>query len=183
MGEKTNKTVLVVVVAAVAVAAGAGLGVLRRAPPSPPRPETFVETTATYGSIEVHVAGWVASPGVVSLAEGAIVADAIEAAGGLRIGAHSEAINLAAQLSTGQQIVVPGPDEMPDSPVASMGLISLNLASVEELQALPGVGPVLAERIVAHRDSVGRYEQVEDLLDVSGIGEAKLASIRDLVQP
>jgi competence protein ComEA len=146
-------------------------------------PGTQVESAPDDDSIEVHVAGWVDSPGVVSLADGSIVADVIEAAGGLRIGAQATAINLAAPLSTGQQIVVPGPDEVSSSPGGSTSLISLNLASAEELQVLPGVGPVLAERIVAHRETVGRYEQVEDLLDVSGIGESKLASIRDLVQP
>jgi len=183
MGEKARKMTLTVVLTAVAVIAGVGVGALRRSPPPLAMAEAPVEPASGPVSIEVHVAGWVASPGIVSLAEGSIVADAVEAAGGMRVGARSEAINLAAPLTTGQQIVVPGPDETSSSAIRATGLISLNLATVEELQTLPGVGPVLAERIVAHRETVGQYEQIEDLLDVSGIGESKLASIRDLVQP
>jgi competence protein ComEA len=61
-------------------------------------------------------------------------------------------------------------------------LVDLNTADATELQKLPGVGPVLADRILAHRESIGRFESVEDLLDVAGIGEAKLAAIRDLIR-
>ena len=131
--------------------------------------------------IEVHVAGWVVSPGVVTIADGTIVADAIAAAGGLRTGARSDLINLAAEVASGTQIVVPGPDEAGHGPAAD-GLIVLNRATAADLEALPGVGPVLAERIAAFRESNGPFAQVEDLLQVPGIGEAKLASIRDLVR-
>ena len=132
--------------------------------------------------IEVHVAGWVNSPGVVSVAEGAIVADAIDLAGGLRAGARVELINLAAPLRAGDRVVVPGPDESSMGGSSKGGLVVLNRASAADLEALPGVGPVLAERIVAFRDANGPFSTVEDLLQIPGIGEAKLASIRDLVR-
>ena len=88
-------------------------------------------------------------------------------------------------MAGGDQVQVPGPGtEAPPSGsgvAGSSGLISLNRADATALQDLPGVGPVLAERIVAHRDANGPFEAVEDLLDVPGIGETKLAAIRDLV--
>jgi competence protein ComEA len=125
------------------------------------------------------------SPGVVSVEEGSIVAEAVEAAGGLRPGALTESLNLAAEVLAGEQIVVPGPTR-PGAGTAiggSEGPLTLNGATAEELEGLPGVGPVLAERIVSYRESNGRFETVDDLLEVPGIGEAKLASIRDLVRP
>jgi competence protein ComEA len=126
----------------------------------------------------------VMSPGVVDVAPDAIVADAIDAAGGLRAEALVDQINLAAPVAEGDQIVVPGPgSDIPDPGLSGDGIIGLNRASVAELETLPGVGPVLAERIVAFRDQNGGFETVEGLLEVPGIGEAKLASIRDLVRP
>ncbi|MEX0698624.1 MAG: ComEA family DNA-binding protein [Acidimicrobiia bacterium] len=139
---------------------------------------------ATNQAISVHVSGWVVRAGVVEIPEGAMVADAITAAGGARPGAGLDAINLASVVLAGDQVVVPGPDgQAPGgSPAAADdGLISLNRADVTQLQDLPGVGPVLAERIVAYRDANGPFQTVEDLLDVPGIGEAKLAAIRDVV--
>lgn len=146
---------------------------------------TSVLVEPTVSMIEVHVAGQVANPGVVSVPEGAIVAEAVNAAGGLLATSDPDALNLAAPLSAGQQVVVPGQGAGGTSAVsgAGDGLVSLNQATDAELEELPGVGPVLAERIVSHRDSHGPFQTVEDLLQVPGIGEAKLASIRDLVRP
>lgn len=149
------------------------------ASPEPQHQSTVAET------VTVHVSGMVMSPGVVDVPDGAIVADAIDAAGGLVSGAVIGRINLAAPVSAGEQIVVPGPGTAPDPPDGQRGegLISLSSASADELESLPGVGPVLAERIVAFREQNGRFEAVEDLLEVPGIGEAKLAALRDLVRP
>jgi competence protein ComEA len=132
--------------------------------------------------VVVHVSGWVVAPGVVTIPEGSIVADAIGAAGGAKPGAALDRINLSRLVLDGELIEVPGPDSTePAGGTNDDGLISLNRATVSELESLPGVGQVLAERIVAFRDANGSFSTVEDLLDVSGIGEAKLASIRDLV--
>lgn len=142
---------------------------------SVPEPEA-----AAGGTITVHVGGWVVSPGVVEAPEGSIIAEVLVLAGGVRSGALVDQINLAAPVRDGDQVIVPGPDEA--AAASGDGPLSINRASVEDLQGLPGVGPVLAERIVAYRDQNGPFKQVEDLLDVSGIGEAKLASLRDLIR-
>lgn len=187
MGDAWNKAIAGGVLVAVAVGAGAAFGMLRR-PSQPPTPQQTTGTAPTEQEsheVEVHVAGWVNRPGVVTLDEGSIVADAIARAGGLRPGAQTEAINLAAPVDSGDQIVVPGPGDAGDAGASrtSDGPISLNQATEPELETLPGVGPVLARRIVEFRETHGRYETVEDLLEVPGIGEAKLASLRDLVRP
>jgi competence protein ComEA len=182
MGEATRKTVIAGILGVIALSAGVGVGSLRRAPPPTPVDPGVVATSVEM--IDVHVAGSVIAPGVVSVPRGSIVADAIEIAGGLRPGAAVESINLAAEVVAGQQIVVPAAGNgaaMTDS--AADGIMSLNSAPASELVELPGVGPVLAERIVSFREDNGPFETVEDLLEVPGIGEAKLSSIRDLVRP
>jgi competence protein ComEA len=91
-------------------------------------------------------------------------------------------VNLAAPLADGQQLSVPRVSADGEAAaVAGDGRVRLNLAGVEELETLPGVGPVLAERIVAYRQEHGPFAVVEDLLDVPGIGEGKLAALRDAV--
>ncbi|MCZ6631201.1 MAG: ComEA family DNA-binding protein [Actinobacteria bacterium] len=173
-----SRAVAVVAVVGAAVLVGGSLGSLDRPQETVRATESNVETVTA--SIDVHVAGWVVSPGVVRVAPASIVADAIEAAGGLRPGALVDRINLAAPLRSGDQIVVPGPGALVES--SEGGLLALNRASANDLEGLPGVGPVLAERIVAYREQNGPFTEVEDLLQVGGIGEAKLASIRDLVR-
>ena len=172
---------------AVALVVGVLLGHLTRAQPSTaPTLQTDASEPAPTEErvVRVHVSGMVMSPGVVDVPSDAIVADAIDAAGGLRAEALVDQINLAAPVAEGDQIVVPGPgSEASDPEPSGDGIIALNRASVAELETLPGVGPVLAERIVAFRDQNGGFDTVEGLLEVPGIGEAKLASIRDLVRP
>lgn len=146
-----------------------------------------IDDTATTDSVPsaiwVHVAGWVKQPGLVQVNAGARVADAIGAVGGVLPGARIDAINLAALVADGQQVLVPGPDSDPATSSTGDGKIHLNQATVAELDDLPGIGPVIAERIVAHREANGPFATVDDLLEVPGIGEAKLASLRDLVVP
>ncbi len=132
-------------------------------------------------SITVHVSGEVLDPGLVTLPSSARVADAVAAAGGTTRLADLRKLNLAAGLADGQQVVVPGSAEGSDPAAVDDGRVRVNTASVSELEQLPGVGPVLAARIAAHREENGPFSTVEDLLDVSGIGEAKLASLRDAV--
>lgn len=180
---------MVAVLVSVAVGMGALLGWSGPAPP-PESVEVEEEPVVTVGeTITVHVSGMVMAPGVVDVPAGSIVASAITAAGGLRSGAAIDRLNLAAPVGQGDHIVVPGPgaDSTDGAPAgggaSDSGIISLNTATAAELENLPGVGPVLAERIVAWRDQNGPFDVVEDLLEVSGIGESKLAAMRDLVRP
>lgn len=133
-------------------------------------------------TIRVHISGAVSAPGVVELPLDAIVADAVAAAGGAVGSADLAFINLAATLRAGERIVVPDLNQKVGGVPRSVDDgIDLNGATATELESLPGVGPVLAERIIAHRAERGPFLTVEDLLDVSGIGEAKLAQMRDSI--
>jgi competence protein ComEA len=138
----------------------------------------------------VHVSGLVANPGVYDLAPGGRVADAINAAGGTLPGAQVDGLNLARVLADGEQVHVPGPDEQPpgqaDGPPANSawlpdGRLDVNRATQAELEELPGIGPVLAERIIAHREELGGFQSTGDLLGVHGIGEKTLAALADLL--
>lgn len=182
MGEKRGRLAVVAVLAVTAVAAGALLARISTGPSTTTsHPVGTIESTRE--TMAVHVSGMVVSPGVVDVAADAIVADAIEAAGGLLSGALIGHLNLAAPISAGEQIVVPGPNDAGPAEGGDDGVLSVNQASATELESLPGVGPVLAERIVSYREANGRFDAVEDLLEVPGIGEAKLEGIRDLVRP
>jgi competence protein ComEA len=135
----------------------------------------------------VDVAGWVRRPGVYEFHEGDRVIDAIAAAGGAKSGAALDALNLAAPLADGTQILVPrrqAPGSA-GSPVtggaAGSSKVNINSASAVELEALPGIGEVIAGLIVDYRTANGPFGSVDDLLDVSGIGEVTLENIRDLV--
>lgn len=167
-----------------AVAAGVWLGVPRV---TDDRPPILAAGPVSSGPsvITVHVAGWVVKPGLVALPEGARVADAVAAAGGFRPGANLAGVNLAAAAVDGSLVEVPGPDAV--TPVVpgsnGDGLVDLNRAGVDELEGLPGVGPVLAERIVAYRTEHGPFQAIEDLLSVTGIGERKLESLRPHLRP
>lgn len=135
----------------------------------------------------VDVAGWVRRPGVYEFTEGARVIDAIDAAGGARSGAVLEALNLAAPLTDGTQILVPreGQEGVAPAPVTggavAGGLVNVNSAIATELEELPGIGEVIAQRIIDYRTENGPFATVDELLDVSGIGDAILESIRELV--
>jgi len=144
-------------------------------------------SSAPVSIVLVDVAGWVRSPGVYEFVEGARVIDAIEAAGGARPGALLLALNLAAPLADGTQILVPreGDAALPPAtgavPGSAGGLVNVNTATATDLEALPGIGEVIAQRIVDHRTANGPFTSVEQLLDVSGIGDSILESIRELV--
>lgn len=148
--------------------------------------------------IVVHVAGEVAHPGVVELASGARVIDAIEAAGGVTSKADTDAVNLARTLVDGEQIYLPQPGETLPQTAAQGGigtsgksgtlgsssgnsaaLVNLNTADAATLETLPGIGPALAARIIEYRESHGPFAAVEDITDVSGIGSATLEKFRE----
>lgn len=147
--------------------------------PAPP-------ATAEAGEIVVHVVGQVAVPGIVRLPIGARVTDAIEAAGGATGAADLAAVNLARVLTDGEQVLVPRPGEHPTAagPVTPGGevRVDLNTADVAALDALPGIGPVIAQRIVDWRTEHGSFTSVEELGEVSGIGPAVLADLHDRVR-
>jgi competence protein ComEA len=134
--------------------------------------------------VVVHVAGKVRRPGIVVLSPGARVVDALEAAGGARRGVDLSSLNLARPLVDGEQVVVGAPAAaggqaggVAASGVDASGKVNLNTASEAQLEELPGVGPVTAAASVALREEQGPFASVDQLLDVSGIGEATLAEI------
>lgn len=154
--------------------------------------------------LRVHVAGAVNAPGIVGLPPGSRVADAVEAAGGASPDADTDRINLARPVVDGEQVRVPrvgeelptdagqaagatpttaapGPGAASASSAGTAGeggKININTATAAELEELPGIGPALAERIVAHRQANGPFASVDDLVQVPGIGTAKLEALR-----
>lgn len=168
--------------------------------PTTGAPESNSTTTSAPSSVVVDVAGAVRHPGVVRVEGGGRVTQAIALAGGPRPDADLARVNRARIVHDGDFIYVPrrgenavpqlldgavnGPASAPDadgSAPASTGPVNLNTASAKELEALPGVGPATAQAIIDHRQSVGRFTRVEDLLDVRGIGDAKFAQLKALV--
>lgn len=167
-----------VVLAAAALAAGLWY---QQSAPEPAPLIAATEPATADGTITVHVSGEVMAPGLVELVEGARVADAVAGAGGTTRAADLGRVNLAAGVTDGLQIVIPSENEPGEGAAPDDGRVRVNTATVVELEALPGVGPVLAERIAAYREESGGFAVVEDLLDVPGIGEAKLDALRDSV--
>lgn len=141
------------------------------------------------GDLVVDVAGEVRDPGVYRMPEGSRVTDAIDRAGGATGEAFLDAINLAAELSDGQQVVVPPAAPGGSAAGASAagpahdGPISLGSATVEQLDTIEGIGPVTAQNIVDYRDQNGGISSVDDLDQISGIGPATMEALRARLQP
>ena len=139
-------------------------------------------------ALVVHVAGAVRQPGVYRLRAGARVADAVQRAGGARRRADLGAVNLAAELQDGRQVLVPlrakgGAAVAAAGGAAPPGVpLDLNTATVEQLDELDGIGPATAGQIVAYREAHGGFGSVEELDQVPGIGETRLAALRDKVR-
>lgn len=173
-------------------------------PPESGPPDRSAGPAADDGALVVSVVGLVRTPGLVTLAPGARIADALHAAGDPLDGADTVGLNLARRVADGEQIVVAappppgaappagssvspgaaGPAEPPAAPGTSAApsvAVDLNTATVAQLDDLPGVGPVTAAAIVAWRDSHGRFTSVDQLGEVDGIGPARLARLRPLV--
>ncbi|MBM3146811.1 MAG: helix-hairpin-helix domain-containing protein [Actinobacteria bacterium] len=178
-------------------AEGQQAGVVLAASPEAPSPSP--PGTPTPAEVVVDVCGAVVRPGVYRLSPEARVCDAVDLAGGATAKAELSAVNLAARLVDGQQIVIPekgapagagvtaatsdgggagGTDAVGDG---STALVNLNTATLEQLDALSGVGPATAQKIIDFREANGGFSSVEQLLDVSGIGDAKFAALKDLV--
>lgn len=145
--------------------------------------------------IQVHVAGAVVRPGLYDMPEGSRVMDAIEAAGGLVAEADKNGLNLAARVEDAQKLEVPFvagfvpeadqgfaviSDGTP-SPSGGEELVDINIASLEELDALPGIGPTTAQKIIAYREENGPFARIEDIVNVSGIGAVAYENIKELI--
>jgi competence protein ComEA len=170
---------------------GAGIVFLASRPPRgkaillspPPTPRLWV----------VQVSGAVVNPGVYELPTGSRVRDAVQAAGGLTAEANAIAINLAAPLEDGQSIVIQAsasldpPSAQRDNPLAvaikpaSAQLININSATLEELDELPDIGPVIAQRVVDYRTTNGPFVTIEEIMKVPGIGQVMFDKIKDLI--
>jgi competence protein ComEA len=167
---------------------------------------TQASTASDAGQVRVYVVGQVRRPGVVTLPVGARVEDAVQAVGGAGAKADLAVMNLARKVVDGERIVVPRPGEKlaATDPIADPGAdpvtgaatggaggatapgpgapVDLNTATVAQLDALPGVGPVIAARIIAWRQENGRFSTVDDLSEVQGIGDATMTKLRPLVR-
>jgi len=182
--QKVSKQLLIALAGVVAVASLVLVAVNR---PEPPTGEFSVSADETANEVieqflYVHVVGEVLSPGMYQLPIGARLVDAVFAAGGLTEDADNASVNLARELTDGEQIIVFSISQEGEAAgTTSSGLVSLNRAGDKELEELPGIGPALAGRIIAWREANGGFKSVQDLLKVSGIGENLLAGLVDLV--
>ncbi len=179
------------------VLAGA-LVFVSRAPTGEP---IILQPAPTKAPLAVHVVGAVPRPGLYELAEGARIQDAIDAAGGMLAEANVDALNLAALLEDGQQLVIPyrdgsapiaGATEDPtlnlpssatEEPTDNSGvdLVNLNTATLEELIALPSIGPTTAQKIIDYRDLNGGFSTIEEIMNVSGVLLSTFEEIKDLI--
>jgi competence protein ComEA len=151
-----------------------------------PTPVLVQGTAAAAERVVVHVAGAVRRPGLYALAEGARVSDAVARAGGPTARADTAAVNLAAPLADGIQVLIPSrvAGAAGSAPgTAAVPRVSLSSATLAELDTLPGVGPVTAQKIVEHRTRHGGFRSVEELDAVPGIGPARIEQLRGLVDP
>lgn len=154
---------------------------------SAPPPAATTAAAPPAALVVVDVVGAVRRPGLYRLAQGMRVADAVARAGGATRKADLALVNLAALLADGIQVVVPartpGAGAVPASPSAPTGPVHLNSATLEQLDALPGVGPVTAQKILDYRHQHGAFSSVDELDAIPGIGPARLDQLRGLVAP
>ena len=187
MPEISRGRALAYLAALLALLAVGGRYVLDR-PEAEPKPAVHAleVEAAPVRTLTVHVVGAVRAPGLYELAEGSRIDDAIQKAGGPRPKAALDLVNLAAPVADGQQVVVPARDgsasESAGSPPATGAKVHLNSATLEDLDALPGIGPVTAQEILDYRAEHGAFRSVDELDAVPGIGPARLADLKPLVE-
>lgn len=188
-----NHRTLVLAAVGLLIAAAALIFALRWQTPAPlviepPLPSATPLPTPTPSPMQVYISGAVAHPDVYTLPPGAIVRDAVDAAGGLTAEADRDRINLAQRLSDGEHVHIPRIGEAPtpipqanEGTSAPSGPININTATQAELETLPGIGPALAQRIIDYREEHGPFTSIEQIQNVSGIGPAKFEAIKDLI--
>jgi competence protein ComEA len=140
---------------------------------------------AAHAELYVHVAGAVKRPGLIRVPDGTRVATALEHAGGPTRRADLTLVNLAARVQDGQQIVVPvaGSAQGSAARAAPGAKVHISTATVEQLDEIDGIGPTLAERIIEYRDAHGGFRSLDELSQVDGIGEKRLATLHEALQP
>jgi competence protein ComEA len=180
--------VIWLVAAALALVAGMRLVGADDPAPPPVRIDGLADKSPTPPSpgaeLYVHVAGAVRRPGLIQLPAGTRVATALERVGGPTRRADLTLVNLAARVQDGQQIVVPvaAPANAAAGVAAKSAQIHLSTATAEQLDEVDGIGPTLAERIIEYRDAHGGFRSLEELSEVEGIGEKRLATLREALQ-
>jgi competence protein ComEA len=154
---------------------------------SPPKQTLTPSTTATASPVRCHVVGAVHAPGIYTLPPGACINDVLHVAGGPTTDADLESVNLAAEIQDHQQVIIPRLSRMIDLTAPATkhktvdGLVNINDADSGVLQTLPGIGPVLADRIIEYRLRHGPFTSVDELIEVKGIGEMTLEKLRAAV--
>ncbi len=150
------------------------------------------EKSEETGKIKVYVTGEVNLPGVIELEEGARIEDAIQKAGGIKPEANLKEINLASEIEDGEKIYIPNLLEQVEETTLlseseantsskSDGKVNINKASVSELTSIPGVGASTAQKIITYREENGKFKTIEDIKNVSGIGDSKYNSMKDFI--